>query len=206
MVVSAFRTFQLYVSIKKHFSSLSYDVVKNNGKVSVTENILLKRRDRGLFEVLGRMCDTPSDVSSFLVANIAYGNDYPFANFDESWKKHEEWQTVRQSLYKIFEDDLKIIFDYLNKNKLTFEHSYAIIKPNIPILFKLLLSKQIHIESVVILNYFEEFLDSWMKAKHLALWKKDFLKIKKLSAFMKVNVNKFEKILEKIKGELKVGS
>ena len=63
----AFKAYQLYVALRNHFTSKSYDFFKYNGKVKVSEEKFNTRRDRFIFEKLGRH----PDARGLLIANLS---------------------------------------------------------------------------------------------------------------------------------------
>lgn len=192
-MVDPLKTFQLYMSLKVHFSHPTYDAVKNNGRFNkATLEQLEKRNDRSLISSFGKTCDNPQQVASVLVANFAYGNEYPFDNIERAFSLHNKWQKVRQSLTKTFTDDMIVLNRYCETHNREFKDLFEV--NGVPTLFQLALSGKIHIETVTILDKFENFLNVWIQS--LPTWKKEFLKLKKLASFINIDEDKYHRLYE----------
>jgi hypothetical protein len=191
------KTLQLYMALKAHFSSVSFDAVKGNGKFkNANKEQLEKRNDKSLIAAFGKKCDNPQQVASVLVANFAYGNDYPFNDIDRAFSLHNKWQKIRQSLTKTFSDDIVYLNIHCEDHNREFKDLFEV--NGVPTLFQLTLSGKIHIETVAILDRLMNFIPLWMEG--LPLWKKEFLKIKKLQSFIVIDEQKFRRVLKERSG------
>jgi hypothetical protein len=189
------RCFQLYLSIKTHFSNEKYDAIKYNGRIkNATIDDFNKRNDKALFTVASRKFDDTKHAASFFVANFAYGNTYPLDDEEKAFKFYTQWQRNRQSLTKMFRDDL----DYLASKKISYEELISTDK--IPPLFVAYKSGKINIETLTIMNALENFSDRWKSIFHL--WKDDLLRIRKLESFIKFDEAKFQQIYSDFKESL----
>lgn len=194
--VDPFRCFTLYLSIKTHFTNERYDALVHNGRIKTSREQFENRVDRNLFILLAKRFDSVQHAVSYFVANLAYGNTYPLHDFDQGFDNYNKWQRVRQSLTKTFMDDL----DYLANSGLTLD-GLLNAKDGMPPLFMLMKNRKVNIETVAILNKLNPFVDTW-KQSH-KIWKDDFLVIKKLGSFLKVDYDKFNKIYSNFKEALK---
>ena len=181
------RCFQLYLSIKTHFTSEKYDAIKYNGRIkNATIDDFNKRNDRALFTMAARKFDDTKHAASFFVANFAYGNFYPLDDEDRALNLYTQWQRNRQSLTKMFTDDL----GYLSH--LGLSHKEIISTDKIPPLFIAYKSGKVNIETLTIMNALDNFSDSWKSIFHL--WKSDLLRIRKLESFIKFDEAKFQQL------------
>ena len=188
---------QLYLSLKTHFTSEKYDAVKYNGRINNADKIhLAKRRDASLINSFARKFENVQQAASFFVANMAYGNEYPFDDEIKSFALYTKWQRNRQSLTKIIKDDI----DNIVNSNLQYEELFG-KDGGIPALFVLLKNGKVNVETMVVLDHYEKFLDEWIAAK--PFWKQDFLRIKKLSSFIKFDEAKFKPLYLNLKEELK---
>lgn len=178
------RCFQLYLSLKTHFTTEKYDAIKYNGRIkNSTLADLQSRNDRGLFVGAAKKFDNVQHAASFFVANFAYGNLYPVEDHDKAETLYITWQRKRQSLHKTFSDDL----DTLSNMGLSYEE--LVTTEKIPPLFVALKTGKVNIETLTIMNKLENFSDSWKGIFHL--WKDDLLRIRKLESFIKFDEAKF---------------
>lgn len=192
--------FKLYVSIKLHFTKEKYNVVKSGFKISFnTLEAVQKRNDYLLFKSVGKKFETPAQVASFFVANFAADNDYPLGDLDKSFQNYIDWQKRRQSLGKIFRDDVEYILNtpqMMNETNDTYKKiiGTATDKEDDQLcapLFTMYLNKHIHIETVAILDEFDNFIELW--ENKYTMFRKNFLTIKKVKSFIKFDRQNFEK-------------
>ncbi|MHB8123670.1 MAG: hypothetical protein ACYDG4_16145 [Desulfuromonadaceae bacterium] len=195
-MVAPEKCFQLYLAVKNHFTVSRYDAVKYNARVKgATLETLLSRNDSGLICRLSKKFKTVPETASFFVANMAYGNEYPFDDEERSFKLYNRWQKNRQSLTKMFKDDCSVVTD----SGISWQD--LISTSDIPPLFMMMKNGKVNIETLAILNILNPFVDSWMK--NHPLWKSDFLRIKKLSSFIKFDKDKFKALyLEQMHDEV----
>lgn len=193
------KCFQLYLACKAHFTTANYDAVKYNARVKgADKSHLEQRRDKLLFYSLSKKFDDSKGCASYFVANFAYGNDYPLEDFDRGGELMKRWQKNRQSLTKMFRDDISFLQDM--PTSMSFD---ALVGRNQshPALFVLMKNGKINVETVSILNDFEQFVDPWMKVN--PIWKSDYLRIKKMNSFVKYNPDKFAPLVQELKEEMK---
>ena len=144
-----------------------------------------------MFNRIGKMFDTSQEVASFFVANMSHGNLYPMDNFDKSEMIYKNWQRNRQSLTKIFRDDIHYL------QELNVLYNQLVDGKDVPQLFLLYKNGKITLETLSIMNQFDGFVDTWKKK--YPLFKDEFLRIKKLGSFIKIDRNKFQSIHDELK-------
>jgi hypothetical protein len=195
-MVAPEKCFQLYLAVKTHFTVASYDAVKHNARVkNASLSQLLERRDHHLISKFARKFNSVPETASFFVANMAYGNEYPFEDEEKAFGLYTRWQKNRQSLTKMFKDDCSTIADS------GLPWTELVSGKDVPALFLMMGNRKINIETLAILNVLNPFVDSWVKTH--PLWKADFLKIKKLSPFIKFDKDKFKALyLEQMHDEV----
>lgn len=193
-MISPEKCLELYLSLRSHFQTEKYDAIKNNGRAKgATRSILEARNDCRLIEHFARKFGDVREAASFFVANMAYGNQYPFSNEEKSFKNYTKWQRNRQSLSKMFSDDIYTI----EKTKLSISELVS-TQSGMPPLFLLMKNGKINIETVAIINQYQPFIETWKK--ELPLWKSDFLRIGKLGSFIKTDETRFKKLYLTIEG------
>ena len=190
MAIDPIKTLQLYLSIKTHFSSKTFDAIKGNGRFkNATGKHLDQRKDKPLIVSFSRKCSDVQQCASVLVANFAYGNEYPFDDIDKAFSHYKKFQKIRQSLFFKVKNDIDFINHYCHENNTTYTKLIA-CNGSYPELLTMLLSKKIHIETVALLNQYKNFTHIWLDA--FPLWKKEILKIDKLISFINVDTNKYD--------------
>lgn len=187
-MIDPVRTLQLYMSLKMHFTTVTFDAIRGNGRVKHAGLAELERRnDKALIKAFSAKVDKTQEAAAILVANFAYGNDYPFADIDKAFTLHTKWQKVRQSLTKTFRDDIVFLNSYCEAHNREFKDLFEV--NGIPLAYQLLLNGKIHIETLSIINRFENFVPLWMNS--MKVWRKEFLRIQKVGSFIKIDETKY---------------
>ena len=68
--MDGFDVYKIYLAIKLHFTSESYDYFKHNGKTTARLNTFTKRRDRYFFHKLSRSYSSGDCVNYFVAGFI----------------------------------------------------------------------------------------------------------------------------------------
>lgn len=188
-MIDPVRTFQLYLSIKAHFNSEKYDAVAHRGRIkNSSKEDFEKRRDKALFIHFSKLAKTTQEISSIFVANFAYGNDYPLDDIEKSISIYKRWTKTRESLTKTFKDDVQLLFENL--------HNVDDYKLH---LFNMVINSKVNRETAVIIDSFDPLFDLW--DSNFIIWKPEIRRVRKLSSFVKFDVDKFKNIFNQIKEE-----
>ena len=69
--MTGFEVYKMYLALKNHFTTDTYDYVKYRGKVNASEKAFEERRDRYFFKKLATKYDG-SEVLNYFVANFMH--------------------------------------------------------------------------------------------------------------------------------------
>lgn len=196
--MDGFKAYKYFMAIKLHFTSEKYDVFEMNGRVSGSRATFEKRNDRGLFEKLANKFKSDKDLIQFLVANFAYGHRNVVYS-SESDHYYQLWIKRKESMTRIFSLDLQKIEAHLEKEKIPAEELYS-VENGMPQLLNLYLGGFITLETMVILQDFDDYLSKWEPL--IMLWHDHFLVIKKSKGFVKYDKSKALSIYENFKETL----
>src|ERR1035437_9348250 len=181
--MNGYSLFRFYLSLKLHFGQESYDVFEHTQSKPIPFSTFEKRKDRMLFERLAKKLKDDREGVRFLVANHAYGNPQMiWTDWDISQDNMIKWNKAKQSLSKIFTDDL----DYLvNKGSTQLNCT----ENEISVIIKEWKAGKINIETVCLICQLEPALiSSWKSIDSLnSKYGTDFLRIQKLIPFVKMN-------------------
>lgn len=186
------------MAIKLHFTSEKYDVFEMNGRVSGSRTTFERRNDRFLFEKLANKFKTDHEYIQFLVANFAYGNKNVVYS-SESDEYYEKWIKNKESRTKQFQTDLYKIINHLEMNRIEPTELYS-VDSGMPELLKLYLGNHVCIETMVILQDFEDYLHKWEPL--IMLWHDSFLTIRKCTGFVKYDKIKVQSVFNNFKQQL----
>lgn len=198
--MSGFEVFQLYLSLKCHFTSSSYDYFKYNGKLkSATPFSFSNRKDKYCFERLSKKY-TKDQLIDFIVSNFLEDNAKWTRDLlsDDSERIFKDYVKRKESITYNFKNEISKLFD--NKTPETFN---LIFKENtegfLPEIVKQCLQRDISMETFIILDRNLHFLDRLKK-----YYEKDirfmtfYTKIQKYKNFINIDNDKFVKILKEV--------
>jgi hypothetical protein len=188
--MDVFKAYKYFTAIKLHFTTEKYDVIDMNGRVSGSRTAFEKRNDRGLFEKLARKFDADQELIQFLVANFAYGHrNVVYSNDSDEY--YRVWVKRKQSRTQQFCNDLDVITNHLEIKKLAKDSMYS-VETGMPELLNLYLGGYVTLETMVILQDFDDYLQKWEPI--IMLWHDHFLTIKKSKRFVKYDQNRLQSI------------
>jgi hypothetical protein len=151
---NGFIVYREYNALKRHFTS-TYDYFKYNGKINVSYESFISRRDAYSFQKLSKNRDYKNLMLSNIVENpkIWIG-----ALFEESANDvYFKWKKRNDSITTHVKDEL----DKLNEN---FKSNFIVTNGNYPYITDLYLQKQISIETLSILTKLTNSQEYWSKS------------------------------------------
>ena len=185
-----FEAYKLYNSLKLHFET-DYDAVKYNFKTTVKPTSFFKRKDKFFFAKIAK--HHGKHLLDYYVANFKAGVAYAGDMVNESGEKnYTEYKKIKESIHRVFEIDINKLSDYDFEKLLISEDGQH------PLIIKLWMQEEIHLETVVILNSILGFItreDS--KIKDTIIWPDQKRLIEKYTPFVKFNPNKVKDICRK---------
>lgn len=189
MKLSGYETFCTYLALKNHFTQEKYDFFKYNGKVHVSKDAFLTRRDRFQFEKFARRHEDPK---SFMLANFLEDKTWvgEFLD-DEAADVYRQYVKTIQSMSYTFKNEIEQVDDLkdLFRNK-----------PNeYPLIVTLLMNKRMSIQTFVILDCFVDFIPKLdTKFPDDFIWSKISFKARKYKPFLLQDLDqkKFKEILK----------
>lgn len=196
--MDGYQAYRYFMAVRLHFTTDKYDVFEKNGRVTGKRSTFENRNDRGLFEKLASKFSADKDLIQYFTANFAYGNTSVIYS-TESDDYYDVWIKRKQSIGRIFEIDMLTIQRHLENNKKLYNDLYSIEEYS-PELLSLYLGKKISLETMVILNDFENYLDKWEPL--IMLWKDEFRLIRKVKKFVKYNSDVIQSIYKRFKEEM----
>ena len=201
--MDGYKAFKYYLAVKLHYTRDSYDLFERRGAVKYSREQFDKRNDRYLFDKLSRKYSRDQDLIQFFVSNFAYGNESPIYEIDHAETYYTNWIRRKESITKIFTDDLNCIIMDSEKNKLSRESilEFEFCQP--PSILTLLLSNRICLETVSILNDYLGLIDNWnMSGFMQIMWEKEVRRIYKSKRFVKYNRERIFPIINNFEEEL----
>lgn len=192
--MTPFDVYCTYLAFKNHFSKPNYDYFKYNGKSKASIESFHKRRDRYFFEKLSRQRND-HEIKEFFVANFIECDDPQSLWIGQIIKEGESnytnWQQRTQSLSYRFSNEVESLFSGIDFNEV-----FKCSNGKHPLILKKYFSKELCIESLVILNKifgFQKHFDVKLKDP---IWEYESIKLSKYSPFINIDTGKYIKILK----------
>lgn len=200
--MDAYKAYRYYLALKLHFTTDKFNVFENRGNVKSSRDTFNARNDRYIFEKLSNKYDTDRDIIQFFVASFAYGDETAIYDGSSAVENYNEWTKRKQSITKVFIDDLANVMTHLETNKIGYETVFDSKDGELPVLLALYLSKKVTIESLRILDDMENYLQKWETNSSIMLaFEQEVRRIKKLTGFVKYDRIKADKIFSHFKEE-----
>jgi len=180
-----FDVYKIYLALKLHFTTESYDITKHKFAAKGKKETFMKRKDLIVLRKLARDFDRQT-IIDILVANFVTGDRWGGMFDTEAMKTYERWKARQQSMGYTFEQDLNTIQTRMDIENI----EDATVDTQHPLILKMLLGRQITLETVVILNKGLNFCNDYNDDLIL---KDTCLLINKYSPFMKSTKNLYLK-------------
>lgn len=197
-MIDAFQTYKYFMAIRLHLTTDRYDLFEANGRVAGTRKTFEKRNDRFLFQKIGEKFNTPRELIEYFVSNIAYGNMSVIYSA-ESDEYYQQWLYRKESRTQLFKTQLSQIYNYLELNRKSYKNLFD-IDQQVPELLNLYVGGHVHLETVVILNDFENFLPTWEPL--CMVWGDQLRILNKIKKFVKYDKDKVQLIYNTYREEL----
>ena len=149
---NGYQAYQIYQSLKLHFTT-DYDAVKYNYKTSVKQISFERRRDRYFFEKLSRRFSR-EELIQYFTANLIENQKVWIG--DMSDKIYSAYVARYDKLTYMFDEDVKLLYNkgYTFDQLCSTTEDYS-VNP----LLEALRSREIHPETVVLLDILVNFLN-----------------------------------------------
>lgn len=192
--MTGYEAFSIYNSLKLHFTSKSYDYFKYNGKSNISIEAFENRKDKYHFYKLSRQ-NEKDDYIEFLVSNFLLKENLWAGDLlqEEAVIAYKQRMATLQSLGYKFQSDCQKLKDSV-------ESPNDLLKTDgdYPKLLIMTLQKDIHLETLVIMNSIMNFLPMWDKKISDTIRYPEFsIKVKKYTPFLHFDKEKFKNIIMK---------
>ena len=200
MIMQPFEVYRYYLALRLHFTTDSYDVIKQQGRVRATRNSFLKRKD---LLSINRVAETYSDkdIVNFLVANFVSGDRWGGVFDVEAKDRYQGWKKRIESISYTFKKEIDKAVTYADKLGITFNQLFYCNHGQHPFIIKMYLRNDISIETLVILNKLNNFTDKLdQDLKDDLVWPDTSRIIKKYSPFLEIKKDKYNEIYRRAIG------
>lgn len=193
MRLTAYETYCLYLAIKSHFTTQSYDYHKYQGKVKATKESFEIRKDRFQFQKLSRKYSN-DQMQDFLISNCIKGKKWIGEFLDDDAESiYLQYMKRRQSFTYIFTNEIQKLFDSVSSPEKVF-----ISQSNYPPIVELYLANSIGEDTLCVINNFFNFVPKLDKdlGEDDILWKSIRIITIKLLPFIEYDKLRFKNIVK----------
>lgn len=197
MIMAPYDVYRAYLSLKLHFTTDTYDIIKQNGRIRASKQSFLKRKDLFSIKKVSELY-TDKEVVDFLVANFVSGNRWGGIFDQDSKNTYVQWKKRLESITYTFEKELNEILSNCELKKIMFEDALKSFNSQHPLLLKLYLNGRVSMETLVILNKLNNYVEDLdhSLAKDI-IWPDVSRLIKKYSPFLSIDKEKYNVIFRR---------
>lgn len=187
MKATPIETYYMFLSLKMHFTTKSYNFFKYNGKLKKVTDLHL-RKDKYQFVKLSKIVNL-SEMRDYLIANFVAERKW-VGEFlaPEAMDTFLKYKKYNEAMAYCFQEDLE---------KINLKEDFKIVDGQNPKILELVYSEEIDIRTFIYLNEHAKFFDKFTKQlDDDLLWPKLRLTCEKLLPFIHYK-NSLKNILKK---------
>jgi len=197
-IYEGIEAYKTYLAIRNHFKT-DYDYFKYNGKLKITQESFLKRRDKFFFAKLERKYKK-KELVYFFAANFIKDENMWSGSLvgAESEKVYLEWLKYAESMKYNFKLECEKLQNELEIKDHKFDDLFTINNNSHPILLSKLLGGHISIETFSIMDIVLNFTARWNKVIDDFSYDNVKLKVAKYKPFLPVDKDVYKEIMRKV--------
>lgn len=188
--------YKTYLAFKNHFTKENYDYFQYCGKSKASKESFNKRKDRYFFERMSRK-KNDEEIKQYFLANFIECDDpsrlWIGEIIDSGERNFSSWSKRVQSLSYLFKNETS---SFISKE--SFEDVFKISGSNHPLILKKFLSKEISLETMVILDSILSYTKDFDKRLFDPIWETVSLRIRKYKPFLNTDMKKYSQILKEL--------
>ena len=186
--MSAYETYCLFLALKNHFTTKSYDYFKYSGKTNASQDSFMSRKDRFHYQRLCRKCND-DQMKDYIISNLIKGKLWVGDLLDdEAEQNYKDYTKRKQAFTYQFSNEIDKLFSSVKVPSDVFD----IKKNQYPIILNKYLSGELCIEFLCVLNNLIQFVDKFNDkiGTDDVIWSKISLLIVKLHPFLEYDRKK----------------
>ena len=195
-----FEVFKIYLAVKLHFTTDSYDYHKYEGKVNCKLDTFTKRNDRYFFHKLSSRYNQ-NDILGFFVSNFLFDSNKWVKSLtgQDGNDVFTDWKKRNESFEYYFRNDCVCIVNDFATKHLSFDDGFNVFGGQHPRFFQLVLSKKISYETAVVFNKILSYDKRWNKQiVEQVVWPIHAKRLKKYEPFVNYNQTAVKLILKEV--------
>jgi len=195
-----FDVYKVYIGVKLHFTSKTYDYIKYGGKVNASLDSFTKRKDRYFFHKLSTKYGQ-TDILDFFIANFLADSKGWVGNLlaNDGRGVYLDYKKRKESFVYHFKQDCGTIVSDFSRNGISFDDGFLCPNGQHPRVLRLLIQRKISYQTAVVLNYFLGFVKNWNKEiTEKIVWPEIASKITRVKPFINFNATECKMIMKEV--------
>lgn len=194
--MDAFKAYRYYLALRMHFTTDRYDVVKHKGRIKVSNDKFM--RQKNLYTKLANQFQDEEYIN-FLVSNFVSGDQWGGIFDTRAHDIYLNWKKRTESLAYTFKNDMQKILQEMNLPAFDEAAIFEVQKNQHPYIIRAYMSKEITIETLVILNKLFNFCEKFDKEiQETFVWPDISRLIRKYSPFVKMKKDRFSELIGRL--------
>lgn len=177
--------FRMWIAMTQHFTTKSFDVFKNRGRIKCKYETYLARNDYKMFELIASKFQ-PNEFVLFLASNLMYGNDQMIYQYGSAVANYNLFLQRRHLIGHVVDNDLKTLYN-LN---IGYDDAVSIIRQ--------LTKDQITFETVALINQYRNLTNQIRALPISSVLDPLLLRIDKSKGFIKIPAGVDELLKDKL--------
>lgn len=189
--MTGFEVYKLYLALKLHFTTDTYNYFTFNGKSRASIQSFEKRKDKYFFKKLSTKFDD-EELIQYFVSHFVHDENTWIGNITVIGNSSvfSDWKKKIQGMSYLFQQDVDTL---LKQN--TFEDVFKVVSTHPPLITQYL-GKSITLETMVILNQLVNYVKDFDKTiTEPLVWPELKRKVVKYEPFLSIDKPKYRKIL-----------
>jgi hypothetical protein len=195
-----FDVYKVYLGVKLHFTSKTYDYIKYGGKVNASLDSFTKRKDRYFFHKLSTRYGQ-DNICDFFVANFLSDRKRWIGNLLENDGRtvYLDYKKRKESFAYHFRSDCVLLNDDIYDKRISFDNAFRSPKGQHPRVLQLLIQKKFSWQTAVVFDHFLSFVKNWDKEiKEKFVWPEISSTITRLKPFINFNATECKLIMKDV--------
>ena len=192
--------FKVYLGVKLHFTTKTYDYVKYEGKVNCKLETFTKRNDRYFFHKLSKQYGQ-TDILDFFVANFASDSKGWIGNLLQRDGKdvYLDYKKRKEAFSYHFRNDCLRINDDFTARNISFDDGFLCHSGQHPRFLRLLIQKKLSLQTAIVFDHFLSFSKNFHKEiTEKVVWPEISLKVSRVKPFVNFNATECKLIMKEI--------
>ena len=195
-----FDVYKVYLGVKLHFTTKTYDYIKYGGKVNATLDSFTKRKDRYFFHKLSTKYGQ-DNILDFFVANFLADSKRWVGNLLENDGRdvYLDYRKRKEAFTYHFRNDCVLVRDDFAARGISFDDGLRSSDGQHPRLLRLLIQKKLGIQTAVVFDYFLSFVKNWnVEIKEKFVWPEIASKVTRVKPFINFNATECKMIMKEV--------